>query len=135
MQGIILEKLLRWIFFSVFISFLPIVFGLSSIYLSGKTFDFYQCTKNGEFFLIAVGLSAGVLGELFGSTKEKRHIKIIISGLICLLMLYSSFSFADVLKANLNNARYIPENIFISSSTTLFCTFVCCLFGVILSEV
>jgi hypothetical protein len=134
MKNIVVKKVTRWIFFSVLISLLPVLFGFSSFFLRGESISFYQSSANGEFFLIAVGLSAGVIGELFSSVNNRDIIKIILGGLICLIMLFSCYSFTDVFRDSLSEKSYLPDKIFFMSISTLGITFFCCLIGLIVSE-
>ncbi len=134
MIKVIFEKLFKWVFFTVLISLLPIAFGLSTLYLNDEPINIFQCTNNGEFFLISVCISAGVLGELFGSSKKLINLKIATGGLICTIMILSSYNFAEVWKANISNQAYLPENIFLASVITIICTLFCCFTGIIISE-
>ena len=109
----IIKKITRWIFFSVIIAFLPIIFKLfvALIQDSPDTYInvFYQKLNEiyvkGELLLLSSALCAAAIGELFGAPSAFAVTKIIAGGVATIVIIIASFCFAYLDNMTQNQVR------------------------------
>ena len=101
----VIEKVVRWLVFSVALGMVPIVFGayrLSTLEQAGTLHQSLSIVvSHGELFLAAALLCGGASGEIFGSSSDYRILKTISAGAAIILLLFSAMYYADVTVAQL----------------------------------
>jgi hypothetical protein len=71
--GTVVDKLAHWIFLSVLVALFPIIFNFTVMTLTGRTPTLTGLLVDGELLLVAAGISAGAISDLFRS--EPKFIK------------------------------------------------------------
>lgn len=93
----IVHKLIRWTIFSVAVALLPLVFHALQLTTRGKAVSVTAVTSHGELLLISVALAAAAIGDLLGNRNWTLSIpKLVASGFCMLMLLLSSFYYADI---------------------------------------
>lgn len=125
----IVEKLIRWIIFSVVIALLPILVNWVFLWLRRKATTFENLTGRGELLLIAAAMAASAIGEVIpiGQTAivPTGHFiaiaKFIAVGLCVAIVLISSVCFGDISSALISNQYRDPHRVSILS-VCLYCS-------------
>jgi hypothetical protein len=113
-----MAKILRWAIFGVVISVLPLGFAYVDLVMKEQTATWAGVIGNGELLVIVWGLSAGAIGELFGS-EGQPILKIICGGLTLLVIISAAHFFASITEARAANVK-LDEAFIVSASTKLF---------------
>ena len=126
-----MDKLLKWLIFSVVIALLPIIFYSLQLLTRGLSPTLELVTSKGELLLISTAMAAGALGELITSQSDKKIFKIIAGGGSVIILLICSLYYADVASCILTNQAIQAEVVsrisiigycfsFISSGSCIF---------------
>jgi hypothetical protein len=91
---LIIEKLVRWIFFGVFMALLPIAFKIIAIYLKTGIYNVSETLAQGELLIVASALCGAAVGELFGAPVGLKLAKIIVGGSAVIILIITSLCFA-----------------------------------------
>ena len=83
------EKVLIWIFFTVAIALIPLIFDR----ISGSTPTWKDFLGNGQLLLIGVALSAGSIGELLSLEIDYSSKEMIVLGSTFITVVSSSFMY------------------------------------------
>lgn len=96
MIGNITERLLRWLFFSVGVSLIPLIYRTlkSSSTISWTNFE--ASISRGELSLITTALCAAAIGELMGTSRSFRFPKLICGAACLSVLMLAAFHFGDV---------------------------------------
>lgn len=89
-----LEKLVRWLIFSVVIALLPLAFNLLNIISQENTISFYLIFSHGELLLVSAAITATAIGELVASGKNKAIAKLISGGCCTVDLIVASYWFS-----------------------------------------
>jgi len=105
MQNVI-ERVVRWLVFSVTLGMVPIVFGayrLSTLEQTGTVSHSLSIViSHGELLIAAALLCGGASGEIVGSSRGLfRVLKTIMAGAAIVVLLFSAMYYADVTVAQL----------------------------------
>jgi uncharacterized membrane protein len=104
----VLERLLRWFFFSVVIAVVPIVFNGVSAINRNEVLTWQALLVHGEFYLVSVAVTAAALGEMFNrESKRLRLTRMCLFGFGFTLIVMASLLFADVA----SNARRVGAQV------------------------
>jgi hypothetical protein len=98
----IIEKLVKWIMFSVAVALLPLVFRFLQIVTRGQLPSIQDITSQGELLLISGAMAAAALGEIIMSNISHSILKIISGGFCVIMLLISSFYYADIASYSFN---------------------------------
>lgn len=92
------EKLLHWLFFGVLMALVPFIAAIFSDVDRDKTFDFSSLFGHGDLLIIATIISAGGIGDLFGTAVDKRHrtSKLIVLGCSIVSVAVTCMWFGDI---------------------------------------
>ena len=91
------DKTLRWLFFSVIIAVLPILFNGLSAVTRNERIEWRELFTHGELLLAAAIISAGAGSELFGrSSAVFRRTRLIMVGMTYLIFFLASLWFASI---------------------------------------
>lgn len=91
-------KLLRWIFFTIFLSLVPII----SSYISGTANSAAGITissvlNQGDLFLLCSGFCAAGLGELVGLSRNRlQGLKVVVAGTAILHLVLCIFLYVAI---------------------------------------
>ena len=87
LQNKLITRLLQWIFFSVVIGLVPIIFLYIRGILWSKPVEFQILLKHGELFLISTVILAGAIGDLIYTDPRKKiwHLITLASSILILL--------------------------------------------------
>jgi hypothetical protein len=118
-----MEKVLKWLMFSVLLALVPIAFGVLS-YASrnsglGLQVSTARILSHGELLLVASALCAAAVGESFGEGKKYRIPKLLSAGCAIIILLFSALYFADASAAYLAEVEY-NENLVRTTSIYVF---------------
>jgi hypothetical protein len=91
---LILEKLVRWIFFGVIMALLPIAFKIIAVYMKTGAYSVADILAQGELLLVASALCGAAIGELFVSPPSLKLAKIIVGGSTVIILIMASLCFA-----------------------------------------
>jgi len=111
-------KTLRWVFFGVMISLLPLFYSYQSLTIRSQVASWDKIIGNGELLVIIWALCAGAIGELFGATPNYAISKVISGAAALLVLILSALLFADVTGARAAGAK-IDEVVVVSTSIWL----------------
>ena len=115
-----LEKVIRWLIFSVLIALLPIGFNYLSMKTKSIPTSLEIICAQGELLIVSAALNAAALGELFGSGPASLMIAKIIAGGVCvIILLLTSLWFADIAATILLN-KPLDANIIMKGSLFAF---------------
>lgn len=118
------EKLVKWLFFSVFLALLPLAFNAFGLLFQSQDLTLDGLLQNGELLLVAASLSAAAIGELIGSGPNRRLAKIVSGGGAVLVLCMASFFFAIVASTTNNENADVS---FVAWTSVVF--FVCAIFA------
>lgn len=92
------EKLLHWLFFGVLMALVPFVAVIFSDVDRGKGFDYSSLFGRGDLLIVATIISAGGIGDLFGTAVDKRHRtpKLIVLGCSIVSIAVACIWFGDI---------------------------------------
>ena len=102
MNDEMLEKLIVWLFFSVLLALVPILFDVmrSTIavrsMVAGGTSRFDDAVARGELFLMTAALCGAAVGELFGVGGPVKIGKIIAGGSAVVTLFFSALFYTEV---------------------------------------
>jgi len=91
----ILHSLLKWLFFSVALSIVPLLAGAIITATRGGTASIENSLKHGELLIITVSLCATAVGELIGARKKLPIGHTVSGGGALIILLTSAIYFAD----------------------------------------
>jgi NO-binding membrane sensor protein with MHYT domain len=96
MVGDIFERLFRWLFFSVGVSLIPLIYRTlrTSSAISWNSFE--ASISHGELSLITAALCAAAIGEVMGTSRSLRFPKLICSAACVSVLMLAAFHFGDV---------------------------------------
>ena len=131
------EKLIVWIFFSVGIALVPLVFAGLRLQTKKTPNAFSIVIARGELLLLIAALCGSSIGELIGSNETHKILKLISGGSSIIILLFSSLYFSFVSEnKTINTEGEIEDGVVIHTSLILFClAFVSCCSCIILSQV
>lgn len=114
------KSILMWIWFSVFISLLPLAYNAWAYFTQPiHCKDLLDClqtiTANGELLLICVALTGALMGELLLYPQSSEIGRIIIGGSCFICTLFSIMVFAHIWITSINNIDKNINDIFRSS--------------------
>lgn len=89
-----IEELTLWLIFTAGLALTPIIFNAALIFISGSNPVIFQLLSRGELLLISVAIGADAVGEVIGSGRQRRLIKIMAAGSCIFLLIMSSLLFA-----------------------------------------
>jgi hypothetical protein len=92
-------RLLRWCFFGVVISLLPLGYSYENLLLRSQAASVAKIVGNGELLVIVWALCAGALGELFGSSANYKAWKIFAGACTLFILINSALVFAGLTEA------------------------------------
>lgn len=130
----VIEKLVRWLIFSVTVALLPIMFNYLLLLTNGQTPTVTMIFYRGDILLISSTISAGAIGELIGSSDKLKIAKYIVGGLCVILLFLTSAWFAS-LTSLVNSATFDPEFTANNSIILFIATVMSSASCIILSEV
>ena len=92
------EKLLHWLFFGVVMALVPFIAAIFSDVDRDKAFSFPSLFGHGDLLIIATIISAGGIGDLFGTAVDKRHRtpKLIVLGCSIVSVAVTCMWFGDI---------------------------------------
>ena len=117
-QGIAMLKVVRWIIFEVIISVLPLGFAYVDLTMKAKDPTWAGVIGNGELLVIVWAISAGAIGELFGS-DGRPLLKVICGGLTLLVIISATHFFSAITEARASNVK-LDDAFVVSASVKLF---------------
>lgn len=113
------EKLVKWIVFSVFIGLLPFFWNALRLLTQGESLSLPILFARGEILLTGAALVAGALGDLLASQREvdtwDRVLYLICVGGCMILLMTTSFWFADISGYLLSGQSYEAELVAVGS--------------------
>ena len=95
------EKIVRFLI-TVAVSLTPIAFNALRMLTRGQPLTLEALCGRGEILLVAAAISASAIGELFASGADKRLRKLLAGGSTIIILLLTSFWFADISGAALS---------------------------------
>jgi hypothetical protein len=115
MSGLML-RMVRWLIFGVVISLLPLGLTYFDLRMNAKPVAVVTVIGNGELFVIVWVLSAGAIGELFGSGNRFAALKAVCGGITLIAILAAGHAFASVTEARaaqmvLDDAYVVKQSI------------------------
>lgn len=114
------KKTLKWLFFSVIISVIPLIGIISLIALTNKIqINIHIFLAKGELILISIVFSAAAIGDFVFSEKEKEIWHNVI-GFFCTIILLLSASWFAVISTNIFSKTSYDKNIVSYGSIILF---------------
>jgi hypothetical protein len=116
-----LQKLTRWLIFSVLLALVPIAVSCVVQVAHGKELRISPALAHGELLLITASLCAASCGELFGTAPRYALGKIIAGGLSVLILVLATLLFSEVVSAWASGVPLV-ESITARTSMVLFCT-------------
>jgi hypothetical protein len=115
-----LQKLTRWLIFSVLLALVPIAISCMVQVAHGHDLKIDPALAHGELLLITASLCAASCGELFGTPPRYALGQIIAGGSSVLLLVLATLFFGEVASAWSSNAPLV-EGITARTSVVLFC--------------
>lgn len=127
-------KLLRWAVFGVSVPLLPLLCSYVFLFVKAQPVTWSKILGNGELLVIVWALCAGAIGELFGSSANFRHFKIVSGGFTLIILIFAALMFAGVAEAKLAGAGIDEARLVWTSSIVLLFGLVGCGSCILLSE-
>jgi len=90
------NKLVKWLIFSVIAALAPLVFHYMSALTTGKEVSFLGPISGGELLLLSVALAAVAIGENYMLGNNHLTRKLILGGLSLLSLLLASYWYAYI---------------------------------------
>lgn len=95
-----IERLIRWLLFSVLFAAPPILINILVAYVSLGKSQTYVLFERGDLLLVTAGISAAAIGEVVGEAfvagRHRRIAKIIAGGSCLLILVISVMMFAII---------------------------------------
>jgi len=102
-----LAKVIQWMFFSVGVALVPLIWHGLSILIDGQDFMLEKICGRGHLLLITTAIGAGAVGELITKSDDTmRALKAVVGGLSILNIFLCSFLFADISQDILQEQDY-----------------------------
>lgn len=92
----VLNKVVRWIIFGVFVALVPLAFSYLNLLIKDKHPTIEAITDDGGLLLIISALCAGAIGELIGTGEKALFAKVLASGGSVIVLLLSASEFASI---------------------------------------
>lgn len=132
----IVQKLIRWFIFSVAVALLPLIFHALQLITRGKSASLSAVTSHGELLIVSVALAAAAIGNIIGNKNMTLSIPKLLSAGFCMLMLLlSSFYYADISACRISGQPIEDNVIACVSLISYIFTFICSACCIVLSEV
>jgi hypothetical protein len=96
----VINKFLRWLFFGVLVSLVPILCSYLNLLMKHKGAAFEAIIGDGGLLFISA-ICAGARGEVIGSGTNAAVYKIISAGCVVITLLISALSFASVFEGRM----------------------------------
>jgi uncharacterized membrane protein YfcA len=134
------EKIVIWLFFSVGIALVPIIYAGLHLYTNKKIHNARNAFKiviaRGDLLLVITALCGSSIGGLIASGESHKMLKIIFGGFSTLILILSSLYFSSVSENKANSTAHEDKGdddvIFIIA--LLFClAFISCAVCVLLT--
>lgn len=90
------EKLLKWLLFSVIVSIVPLFSIYIILHLNSTNPSLISLISRGELQLISVALLANGIGEIVASNSVKKIFQILLAGLSTVLLLIISIWYGAI---------------------------------------
>lgn len=112
-------NVLRWLIFGAIVSLLPLGFTYLALLIRSQPVQWTSLIGNGELLVITWVLSASAFGELYGSERANKYLKLFFGGITFVIVLFSAMFFASIVEANAAN-EVLDEHVVIQSSLWVF---------------
>jgi hypothetical protein len=113
------DKVLRWLFFEVFVSLLPLAASYTNLHLKMEPATLPSVLGNGELLVVCWVLCAGAIGELFGASPRYKRLKAFSGGSALLVLIFSSLIFAEIAERRFSKLP-TNENLIVELSLLMF---------------
>lgn len=114
-----LQRLIRWLIFSVIVALLPLAFNAFMILVTGKELSLLLICSNGELLIISAAISAAAIGELFSSNYPHQIPKYLAGGGCVISLCVASLMFAYIAGAAKSNVT-LEGQVILNSSLIMF---------------
>ncbi len=106
-----LQNLLKWVIFSVILALIPLGISFLNEMMDDSVLPWLATGKvvlsGGELLLVAAAIAADAVGDLIGSGKDDRTLKILSGGACVLLILVASLWYGHI--ATLVHSGKVPK--------------------------
>jgi hypothetical protein len=128
------EKLLKWLFFSVVISLLPLGLSSAILFLNNLNFTFLNLISRGELQFISTSLLANGFGELLCNEANGKIPRLILGGMSAVLIICSTCWYGSIVLSSVQSVAVSSQVDFVYYSlvtlvSSLFLSCICVLFG------
>lgn len=115
-------RITQWMIFNVCIALMPILINyVKVVSVKGKHFELSALFAHGELLLVSVAIAAEAVGGLMLSKPEKKFRKLLMGGASILLLMFTSFWFADIVtEIGPLDAVFIARTSLVVFAITLF---------------
>ncbi len=94
-----LDRLIKWLFFSILIALLPLAFTWIYSYINNLERSYVDIVGRGELLLISASICAAALGDLIGTSHQRKGTTIaayIAGGSAVVILMLCSLLFASL---------------------------------------
>ncbi|MFI7511848.1 hypothetical protein ACIBSS_34110 [Micromonospora aurantiaca] len=125
------QKVIKWAFFGVAVALTPLFANFLIAQSRATAISYDTLVGRGELLLVAAGMGAAGIGELFGTEVNRMpSIRMVLGGCNILLVSLASLWFADIASAH-QAKEFVEVGVVAEGSTFLFlCTLgvtACCI--------
>jgi hypothetical protein len=130
------ERLMHWLFFGVIMTLIPFMAAMFGDIDRGIRLSFATLFGQGELLIVATIISAGGIGELFGSeiSETRRMPKLLLLGFCVISLVATCIWFADISSLLVTRHPADPETVAVGSIVLFFFAVIEGLAALILSE-
>jgi hypothetical protein len=111
-----IERIIKWFFFSTTIGVTPIVFAWAKNYAFGLDSDLINLTSRGQLLIITVGMAGATFGELVSWKTANKVLQLLLCGITIFIFSWSQYLYVVI--ATENGMSPDPANIFNMSAWT-----------------
>ena len=113
------ERIIRWLLFSVVISLIPFIFSYFKSILRGNIINLTILIERGELLLISTTIMAAAFGQYITSKLTIGLPEILLSGSSIFFIILSSLLYAEISTAS-SNGEQLEHNMVYTLSIVFF---------------
>lgn len=91
-----IDRVIKWLFFSVLIALVPLIAAYLFMLIKGRNPGLDDVAGSGELFLVVIALCGAAIGDLLTSAATKAFTKLLSGGLTLVVLLLASLLYAGV---------------------------------------
>lgn len=111
------DKILTWLFFSVIIALIPILFPVIPRRARGQNFYADDLIGNGELLIVSAALSASATGELVNGVSRFTTLNVFVIGITIITLLITTMTFTHLDSSKYNSDISAIDRVFVAKAS------------------